>query len=193
MRRIFHNTLCPNGSLLQSLQAASDPAHLAPYVFATGKHQFRPRPVHSPRNQGGNHFNSLRLSTCEGEKSKDDLAANCCRRRARRQMLPQMPAEDTSHNGGRDSALRPCLCRGVMLLHRLGGWQVISWALVLALPVMATVELTGRTAAWTVWTPRPSGPNSPHRSEGGDECKRMLPVHRKVSAFSRSVPWVFTA
>ncbi len=38
---------------------------------------------------------------------------------------------------------------GATLSRRLGGWQVISWALVLALPVMAGLALATRPAAWT--------------------------------------------
>jgi len=37
---------------------------------------------------------------------------------------------------------------GARLSRRLGGWQVISWALVLALPVMAAVALASRPQAW---------------------------------------------
>jgi drug/metabolite transporter (DMT)-like permease len=37
---------------------------------------------------------------------------------------------------------------GARLSRRLGGWQVISWALVLALPVMAPVALATRPEAW---------------------------------------------
>jgi drug/metabolite transporter (DMT)-like permease len=38
---------------------------------------------------------------------------------------------------------------GATLSRRLGGWQVISWALVLALPVMAIVALSTLPATWT--------------------------------------------
>ncbi|WP_448204972.1 DMT family transporter [Azospirillum sp. sgz302134] len=38
---------------------------------------------------------------------------------------------------------------GAALSRRLGGWQVISWALLLALPVMAVVALVGMPDAWT--------------------------------------------
>ncbi|HEX2890584.1 DMT family transporter [Vineibacter terrae] len=38
---------------------------------------------------------------------------------------------------------------GAALSRRLGGWQVISWALVLASPVMAVVALTTLPNAWT--------------------------------------------
>jgi drug/metabolite transporter (DMT)-like permease len=38
---------------------------------------------------------------------------------------------------------------GATLARRLGGWQVISWALVLALPVMAIVALATLPGAWT--------------------------------------------
>lgn len=38
---------------------------------------------------------------------------------------------------------------GANLSRRLGGWQVISWALVLALPVMAVVALATMPDAWT--------------------------------------------
>ena len=38
---------------------------------------------------------------------------------------------------------------GATLSRRLGGWQVISWALVLALPVMATMALSTLPALWT--------------------------------------------
>ncbi|HYG85972.1 MAG TPA: DMT family transporter [Azospirillum sp.] len=38
---------------------------------------------------------------------------------------------------------------GASLSRRLGGWQVISWALVLALPVMAVVALATMPDVWT--------------------------------------------
>ncbi|SDR50128.1 EamA-like transporter family protein [Rhizobiales bacterium GAS113] len=38
---------------------------------------------------------------------------------------------------------------GATLSRRLGGWQVISWALVLALPVMAIVALATLPGAWS--------------------------------------------
>lgn len=38
---------------------------------------------------------------------------------------------------------------GATLSRRLGGWQVISWALVLALPVMAAVALATLPAVWS--------------------------------------------
>ena len=38
---------------------------------------------------------------------------------------------------------------GAMLARRLGGWQVISWALLLALPVMAVLALATLPSAWT--------------------------------------------
>jgi drug/metabolite transporter (DMT)-like permease len=38
---------------------------------------------------------------------------------------------------------------GATLSRRLGGWQVISWALVLALPVMAAIALWTWPAVWT--------------------------------------------
>jgi len=38
---------------------------------------------------------------------------------------------------------------GAALSRRLGGWQVISWALVLALPAMAVVALATMPDAWT--------------------------------------------
>ena len=38
---------------------------------------------------------------------------------------------------------------GAMLSRRLGGWQVISWALVLALPMMATVALATLPGSWS--------------------------------------------
>jgi drug/metabolite transporter (DMT)-like permease len=38
---------------------------------------------------------------------------------------------------------------GATLSRRLGGWQVISWALVLALPVMAIVALATLPATWS--------------------------------------------
>ncbi|WP_027170973.1 DMT family transporter [Methylobacterium sp. 10] len=38
---------------------------------------------------------------------------------------------------------------GATLSRRLGGWQVISWALVLALPVMAVIALASLPPAWT--------------------------------------------
>ena len=38
---------------------------------------------------------------------------------------------------------------GAVLSRRLGGWQVISWALVLALPVMAMVATVTLPAAWS--------------------------------------------
>ena len=38
---------------------------------------------------------------------------------------------------------------GATLSRRLGGWQVISWALVLALPIMAAVALATLPAVWT--------------------------------------------
>lgn len=37
---------------------------------------------------------------------------------------------------------------GAALTRRLGGWQVISWALILALPVMAAVAVATPPAAW---------------------------------------------
>jgi drug/metabolite transporter (DMT)-like permease len=37
---------------------------------------------------------------------------------------------------------------GAALARRLGGWQVISWALVLALPVMALVAVASRPDTW---------------------------------------------
>ncbi|MCG5239864.1 DMT family transporter [Azospirillum doebereinerae] len=37
---------------------------------------------------------------------------------------------------------------GAALSRRLGGWQVISWALVLALPAMAALALATRPSAW---------------------------------------------
>jgi drug/metabolite transporter (DMT)-like permease len=37
---------------------------------------------------------------------------------------------------------------GAMLSRRLGGWQVISWALVLSLPLMAALSLAARPGAW---------------------------------------------
>ena len=37
---------------------------------------------------------------------------------------------------------------GAVLSRRLGGWQVISWALVLALPPMAGIALLTRPASW---------------------------------------------
>jgi drug/metabolite transporter (DMT)-like permease len=42
---------------------------------------------------------------------------------------------------------------GATLSRRLGGWQVISWALMLALPVMAIVALASLPAAWGGITP----------------------------------------
>lgn len=38
---------------------------------------------------------------------------------------------------------------GAALSRRLGGWQVISWALVLALPVMAVLGMATLPASWT--------------------------------------------
>jgi drug/metabolite transporter (DMT)-like permease len=38
---------------------------------------------------------------------------------------------------------------GATLSRRLGGWQVISWALMLALPVMATVALATLPGSWS--------------------------------------------
>ena len=38
---------------------------------------------------------------------------------------------------------------GATLSRRLGGWQVISWALVLALPVMAALALATRPGTWS--------------------------------------------
>jgi len=38
---------------------------------------------------------------------------------------------------------------GAALSRRLGGWQVISWALALSLPVMAALALTTLPGAWT--------------------------------------------
>ena len=38
---------------------------------------------------------------------------------------------------------------GAVLSRRLGGWQVISWALVLALPVMAALALATLPATWS--------------------------------------------
>ncbi|MCK0195827.1 DMT family transporter [Ancylobacter sp. 6x-1] len=38
---------------------------------------------------------------------------------------------------------------GAKLSRRLGGWQVISWALVVALPVMAVLALATHPAGWT--------------------------------------------
>ena len=37
---------------------------------------------------------------------------------------------------------------GATLSRRLGGWQVISWALVLALPVMATIGFASLPGTW---------------------------------------------
>ena len=37
---------------------------------------------------------------------------------------------------------------GALLARRLGGWQVISWALVLALPLMVLLALTSLPVAW---------------------------------------------
>jgi drug/metabolite transporter (DMT)-like permease len=37
---------------------------------------------------------------------------------------------------------------GAVLSRRLGGWQVISWALVLALPLMAGIAILTRPASW---------------------------------------------
>lgn len=43
---------------------------------------------------------------------------------------------------------------GAILSRRLGGWQVISWALVLALPIMAVLALATLPGGWTgVGTP----------------------------------------
>ena len=41
---------------------------------------------------------------------------------------------------------------GATLARRLGGWQVISWALVLALPVMAIVALATLPGGWSAIT-----------------------------------------
>jgi len=38
---------------------------------------------------------------------------------------------------------------GATLSRRLGGWQVISWALVLALPIMAVIALCSTPASWS--------------------------------------------
>ena len=38
---------------------------------------------------------------------------------------------------------------GALLSRRLGGWQVISWALVLALPVMAVIAVLSLPPVWT--------------------------------------------
>jgi drug/metabolite transporter (DMT)-like permease len=38
---------------------------------------------------------------------------------------------------------------GAILSRRLGGWQVISWALVLTSPVMAVVALASMPEVWT--------------------------------------------
>ncbi|MGQ9371769.1 DMT family transporter [Azospirillum sp. ST 5-10] len=42
---------------------------------------------------------------------------------------------------------------GARLSRRLGGWQVICWALVLALPVMAVLALATRPSAWSAIAP----------------------------------------
>lgn len=42
---------------------------------------------------------------------------------------------------------------GAVLSRRLGGWQVICWALVLALPVMAGVAVVTLPSAWSVGAP----------------------------------------
>jgi drug/metabolite transporter (DMT)-like permease len=39
---------------------------------------------------------------------------------------------------------------GASLSRRLGGWQVISWALLLALPMMAALALITMPASWSV-------------------------------------------
>ncbi len=38
---------------------------------------------------------------------------------------------------------------GARLARRLGGWQVISWALLIALPIMALVAVAARPASWS--------------------------------------------
>jgi len=42
---------------------------------------------------------------------------------------------------------------GAVLSRRLGGWQVICWALVLALPVMAAVAIATLPSTWSVGAP----------------------------------------
>jgi drug/metabolite transporter (DMT)-like permease len=64
-------------------------------------------------------------------------------------------------NGGSASGMGDCLMLGAILLcglgyaegaklsHKLGGWQVISWALVLTLPLMAAGTLLTLPATWS--------------------------------------------
>ncbi|MGO4387151.1 DMT family transporter [Microvirga sp. 2YAF29] len=64
-------------------------------------------------------------------------------------------------NGGSASAMGDCLMLGAILLcglgyaegaklsHKLGGWQVISWALVLTLPLMVAGTLLTLPASWS--------------------------------------------
>lgn len=63
-------------------------------------------------------------------------------------------AGDGSLDGDLLMVLAIVLCglgyaEGATLSRRLGGWQVISWALVLALPVMAALALATLPAAWS--------------------------------------------
>ncbi|WP_298375645.1 DMT family transporter [Azospirillum sp.] len=63
-------------------------------------------------------------------------------------------AGDGSLDGDLLMVLAIMLCglgyaEGATLSRRLGGWQVISWALVLALPVMAALALATLPAAWS--------------------------------------------
>jgi drug/metabolite transporter (DMT)-like permease len=64
-------------------------------------------------------------------------------------------------NGGSASIVGDCLMLGAILLcglgyaegaklsHKLGGWQVISWALVLTLPLMAAGTLVTLPSSWS--------------------------------------------
>jgi drug/metabolite transporter (DMT)-like permease len=47
----------------------------------------------------------------------------------------------------------PAYAEGAVLSRRLGGWQVISWALALSLPVMAPLALVMLPEAWSTITP----------------------------------------
>lgn len=58
------------------------------------------------------------------------------------------------------AAILPCgigYAEGATLSRRLGGWQVISWALLLALPIMAVIAVATMPAnvaavGWRAWT-----------------------------------------
>jgi drug/metabolite transporter (DMT)-like permease len=64
-------------------------------------------------------------------------------------------SDDTSLDGDLLMMVAIVLCglgyaEGATLSRRLGGWQVISWALVLALPVMAVIALATLPGSWSM-------------------------------------------